>query len=104
MKKRFWPVMSFYLWNGPDAARHQCRVWVDTTPVLVVIGSIRIYGRSHFLVEGNKFLWKLSWPKSNGINTLVQKLCRQEELWGCFVGRAEMYTKASSKRKGCSSG
>ena len=22
----------------------------------------------------------------------------------CFVGRAEMYTKASSKRKGCSSG
>ena len=29
-------------------------------------------------------------------NTLVQQLCREEEvgfvdLWGCFVGRADMY-------------
>ena len=32
------------------------------------------------------------------INTLVQQLCREEEvgfvdLWGCFVGRADVYMR-----------
>ena len=39
------------------------------------------------------------------INMLVQKLCREEEvgfvdLWGGFVGRADMYMKDGLHRSG----
>ena len=27
------------------------------------------------------------------INMLVQQLCREEDLWECFVGRADMYMR-----------
>ena len=90
-------IVATLEWGGKvsiDSAMYCCNPRVgeakcQLTVRCIVVGILPVMGR-----RGHKYRN----CRGMAINMLVQKLCREEEvgfvdLWGSFVGRADMYMK-----------